>query len=580
MTATASARKAFIRAAATDIPSMVAKSDIDLIARHLDLLPPNPVIVEFGPWLGSISVHLAKAGQLHAVDNFVWTKDHARRVPDVLDPGDSFRALYEAVLKKRGLKAAVHATPFTDFAWNGPKIDLVVIDGPKAVEGMIEILSKLIGHVGENTIILIKNALNPSYPEVVLTFHALMRREALIASEIEGPVGNNMLACRVGPTFADLAGIAENAPEEEQSPEAQADDAFLLAEIQRRLTKLDWQGAYDQLSKMSPSLRMLTAWDEVEGRLDLSPEAQEDLAVFSDIYAFHHGSAGIQPGSIAYGRSAAQAMRAYWLNNADKPWRGTAFRPEILSKAFDYGYMSWPSKIQDQVRGKDVIDIGCGSGLHGLGFLVAGVNSYLGVDPVLECDRDRVKNLTQKKKDSFGWTPNEISRLLPPWQVRACMLDQLPDERSFDIAVMNDATEHLFRIEDVFRDLAKRMRPGGALIYTHHNFYAWNGHHMAPKTISAIKQGDPAQKEMMDWAHIAFDPPPEHYIARSLNRVRLDELIALTEKYFDIEIAEETLSGSDDGALRITDRIRNRYPHLTDRDLLTQNLRCIARVRI
>lgn len=580
MTATASARKAFIRTAATDIPSMVAKSDIDLIARHLDLLPPNPVIVEFGPWLGSISVHLAKAGQLHVVDNFIWTKDHARRVPDVLDPGDSFQALYEAVLKKRGLKAAVHVTPFTDFAWSGPKIDLVVIDGPKTVEGMIEILSKLIGHVGEDTIILIKNALNPSYPEVVLTFHALMRREALISTGIEGPAGSNMLACRVGPAFADIAEIAETAADEEHSPQAQADDAYLLAEIQRSLTKLDWQGAYDQLSKMSPSLRMLTAWDEVEGRLALSFDAQDQLAIFADIYAFHHGSAGIQPGSIPYGRSAAQAMRAYWLNNADKPWRGTSFRPEILSKAFDYGYMSWPSKIQEHIRDKDIIDIGCGPGLHGIGYLVGGARSYVGLDPIVKLDKDRVKNLTAKCKEPFGWTPNEIAELIEPWKITPKLSYELPEERMFDVATLHNVTEHLLQIEDVFRDLSLRLRPGGVMIYNHHNFYTWNGHHLPPKSIAAIKPGDPKQKEMMDWAHIAFDPPPEHYISRGLNRIMLDDLIALTEKYFDIEFSEEIPTRPENGALRITDGIRNRYPHLTDRDLLTQNLFCIARVRI
>lgn len=580
MTATASARKAFIRTAATDIPSMVAKSDIELIGRHLGMLPPNPVIVEFGPWLGAISVHLAKAGQLHVVDNFTWTKDHARRVPDVLDPGDSFQALYEAVLKKRGLKATTHLASFADFTWNGPKIDMCVIDGPKAVDGMIEILSKLVGHVGDDAIILIKNALNPSYPEVVLTFHALMRREALISTGIEGPAGSNMLACRVGPAFADIAEIAETAADEEHSPQAQADDAYLLAEIQRSLTKLDWQGAYDQLSKMSPSLRMLTAWDEVEGRLALPFDVQYQLAVFADIYAFHHGSAGIQPGSIPFGRSAAQAMRAYWLNNADKPWRGTSFRPEIIGKAFDYGYMSWPSKIQDSVRGKDIIDVGCGSGLHGVGFLTAGANSYLGIDPLLELTRDRVKNLVEKRNVSFGWSPHEISSLIETWHVHAGTVEGLSEKRAFDIAVMNDATEHFSRIEDVFAAVSKRLRPGGTIIYTHHNFYSWNGHHLPPKSISAIKPDDPKQKEMMDWAHIAFDPPPDHYISRSLNRIRLDELIELTDTYFDIEVLEEIPTRPENGALRITNGIRNRYPDLTDRDLLTQNLFCVARVRV
>ena len=66
------------------------------------------------------------------------------------------------------------------------------------------------------------------------------------------------------------------------------------------------------------------------------------------------------------------------------------------------------------------------------------------------------------------------------------------------------------------------------------------GSYLPPKRVSDIKPGDPAQAEMMDWGHVEYDPAPEHYIARGLNRIRLDDLIALTEGQKQTQGAFET----------------------------------------
>ena len=76
-------------------------------------------------------------------------------------------------------------------------------------------------------------------------------------------------------------------------------------------------------------------------------------------------------------RYAALSLRAFWINNADKPWRARAFHPDVIERAHAFGYMNWANQVQDHVRGQSVLDVGCGPGLHGLGYLAAGANSYL-----------------------------------------------------------------------------------------------------------------------------------------------------------------------------------------------------------
>ena len=258
-----------------------------------------------------------------------------------------------------------------------------------------------------------------------------------------------------------------------------------------------------------------------------------------EVIALQHARPVKSKPPIAFNTSGAIAERAFWVNNHDKPWRGEAYQPRIISKAFDYGYMGWPSKVRDIVTGQDILDVGCGPGLHGIGYLVAGAKSYLGLDPIVKPDRDRVKNLTARTKEPFGWTPNQISELIAPWHVSPTAIGDTPAERRFDLATLHNVTEHLHELDAIFADVALRLRNGGKILYNHHNFYSWNGHHLPPKTVSQIDTSDPAQVEMMDWGHVEFQPDPQHYIARGLNRVRLDEIIAITEKYFDIEVQEE-----------------------------------------
>ncbi|NEX45863.1 class I SAM-dependent methyltransferase [Pseudotabrizicola algicola] len=577
MTQNGKSRKPFNILRVDDIPSMVGKSDVAVIERHLDLLPANAVILEFGPWLGGVTARLARHGSVHVVDNFIWTAQHAKRIENLLVAGASFKEVFSENLAALGCSATIHEMDFEDFNWPGPIIDCCMIDAPKTPELALTIFKAIAGWTTPATLILFKNALNPAYPALVELMGKLVAGNVLVESTLPAPASCNTLACYAGPEFAKAEEIAKTATPETAT---RSDRAFQVVQLAKLLGESNWTGAYELLSNMEPSTAAQTVWPSIVKQLNKRVLADPNFATFADMFDFHHSSAGMQPGAISLSRSHSHLLRAYWTNNAGKPWRGRSFHPALLQAAFDYGYIGWPSKVQAIVRGKDILDIGCGPGLHGLGYLAAGANSYLGADPIVKLDKDHVKNLARKTKEPFGWSPREIATLVEPWRVTPELIQTLPADRAFDVATLHNVTEHLIHIEDVFREIALRLRPGGIILYNHHNFYTWNGHHLPPKTVAAIVPGDAEQMKYTDWAHIAYRPEPDHYIARGLNRIKLDDLLALTSKYFDIQSSEEILARPENGSTRLTDDIRRRYPDLTDRDFLTQNLLVTASVKL
>ena len=281
---------------------------------------------------------------------------------------------------------------------------------------------------------------------------------------------------------------------------------------------------------------------------------------------------------LRYADRPRKACLAYFLFNGLSFRSLRDFESIMIRRAAEFGYLDWPRKIRDDVRGADVLDVGCGTGLHAIGFLVVGVKSYTGLDPIIK-DRDRNKNIRTGGKVRFGWTPAQMQRRLSRVRLISGTFEQMAPDMTFDVAVLHNVTEHLMKIEEVFRGVWKRLRPDGMIVFTHHNFYCWNGHHMKPKFVREIDRADPDQLKFLDWNHLTYEPEPDEYIARRLNRIRLGELRALTEQYFAIELWRESPSDENRGAGRLTDEIRARFPDVTDPEFTTQNVFCRARKR-
>lgn len=280
------------------------------------------------------------------------------------------------------------------------------------------------------------------------------------------------------------------------------------------------------------------------------------------------------------------ACAAYYLFNTRSLGRWRSFDRDMIRRAVEFDYLNWPRKIAADVQGKDMLDVGCGTGLHAIGFLVVGVKSYTGMDPLLEMDSDLGYNMRKqtssrnnRPQEHFGWTAAEIQRRLPRVRLVPGTFEQVAPDKTFDVAVLHNVTEHLLHIEEVFKGVWRRLRPDGACVFNHHNYYSWNGHHQPPKFVDEISADDPEQRKFLDWNHLDLEAETAEVISKELNRIRLDELRALSEKYFTIEDWKETPSDSRRGGGRLTDEIRRRFPQYSDREFTTQNVLCRARKR-
>lgn len=273
----------------------------------------------------------------------------------------------------------------------------------------------------------------------------------------------------------------------------------------------------------------------------------------------------------------SEACRAYFLFNGRKPSDLYNYRPAMIKRALEFGYMSWPRKITEYVRGKDVLDIGCGTGLHSVAYILVGAKTYTGMDPKLNLDGDMSKNLRTHGKENFGWTPREIMDKHTRITLVPGSFEDLSIEKRFDIAILHNVTEHLMNIEEVFRGVWEKLRTGGTILYHHHNFYCWNGHHQRPRFVDQIDPKNPEHQNFVDWSHLTFNAPADHYTVTKLNRIRLDDLKILTEKYFNIDKWEEESIDEKRGASRYSEEIHIRNSKYTERELTTQGVICIGR---
>ena len=250
-----------------------------------------------------------------------------------------------------------------------------------------------------------------------------------------------------------------------------------------------------------------------------------------------------------------------------------------VQQALELGYLRWPKALAPWCRGRDVVDVGCGMGLHGLGFLLEGARSYTGVDPLIKPKSGVLKSLHSGKRLDCGWTPEMLMERIDRFRMIRGISNELEGRMLFDVATLHNATEHLTDLAGVFASVARLLRPGGRLIFSHHNWFSWNGHHQEPKTIGRLDLTNPIQQRFADWAHLDGTHPPDHYVMTKLNRLRLEEVRAITGQHFEIELERTTPSTPNQGAGRLTEAIRARHPNLTEADFTTQSLFCVARLK-
>ena len=282
---------------------------------------------------------------------------------------------------------------------------------------------------------------------------------------------------------------------------------------------------------------------------------------------------------LAYHDNPIQAHRFMHGVNTRNPTNIRMLDVKLIKRAVEFNYLSWPRKIFSYVRDKDLLDVGCGTGLHAIGYVVAGVNSYTGLDPKVDFSSDRGKNIRTKQWEQFGWTPSDIMRQLPHVRFIPGTFEEIAPDVTFDIVVLHNVTEHLHNLEEVFKGIVKRLRPDGKILYNHHNFFCWNGHHKMPKSIMDINLDDPIQRKYIDWGHLALAESHTDELSEKLNKIRMDDLKQLTENYFIIDTWKEIPSNSEQGRIRFTNEILHKYPKYKKSEFMIQNVFCVAAVK-
>lgn len=271
------------------------------------------------------------------------------------------------------------------------------------------------------------------------------------------------------------------------------------------------------------------------------------------------------------------AMRKYFESNGHGLRSWLEFSPRLIRRAVEFDYVAWPQKIAADIQGRDVLEVGCGSGLHAIGYLIVGVKGYLGIEPAMDLGQISAKNQRTRRQESVGTTPRHMARRFRRIRFLPEGIEEVELDQDFDVVIFHNVTEHLMNIDEAFQKVSERLRPGGLVIFNHHNFYCWNGHHQPPKFVEDIDPGSPEQKKYLDWNHLQMDPDKEaFYLRTQINRIRLDDLRTRIEKYFRVETWDEREIDGRRGAGRLSGEIRAQYPQFTVRELTTQGVFCRA----
>lgn len=271
----------------------------------------------------------------------------------------------------------------------------------------------------------------------------------------------------------------------------------------------------------------------------------------------------------------------YMGANAFVPGGLSHFDGKLLARVAERGDLKWPRYVRRWVRGRRVLDIGCGRNFQGYGFIAAGARSYTGLDPTLDLDDDLVKDSRENwsRFERGSIPPRAMMERFPRIEFAVTTIEEFSPREKFGAIVMHNVTEHLMNLADTLARLPGFLEPGGHLVFRHPNYYCWHGHHMRPRTVDEIDPACPEQQLVLDWAHVAFDPIRDEWIGRTQNRVRPDELRALVERHFETEVWDEQESGERKGITRLTPEIVARHPGFTRRELAVERIFVAARRR-
>ena len=166
--------------------------------------------------------------------------------------------------------------------------------------------------------------------------------------------------------------------------------------------------------------------------------------------------------------------------------------------AYKYGYLGWARKINTHLKSKSVLEIGVGSGLHAIGYIIHGAKNFTGIEPFCDFDNSIGVNKKTGKSENLELSLNQImkSSLNIKYIKNDFNLERFKEK--FDLVILHNVTEHLMEINESFKKISKLLNDEGSLLFNQHSYYCWYGHHMQHRTVDKITNTDAEQKNYID----------------------------------------------------------------------------------
>ena len=247
-------------------------------------------------------------------------------------------------------------------------------------------------------------------------------------------------------------------------------------------------------------------------------------------------------------------------------------KDSLIKYCKDWGYF-YKGGIHDRIdlfKNKNILDVGMGQGPHSVFYIMNGAKTYTGVDPDMNLDgNNTVRNHTHNSlREKFPFSPNKIMSMFNNIYLYPCILEELNDSHleKYDLIIMTMVTEHLNNIPSVIESCYKFLKSDGMIWSSHANYYFWNGHHELPRTITEYNSNNLEHNKYINWKHLYPNNPV--YYQSNLNRIKINDLKKILEKYFLIEWDEDL---HEDLISLIPENIKRDFKDLSITDLISHH---------
>ena len=369
---------------AVSAPRMMGDTDVELVRAYAGALSSDARLIEFGPFLGGVSAELARLGELHVVDRFVWTEANDTAYPGLAEAGGSFRPLFERMMSAQQAVAISHETSFRDFEWNGGPLDFCLMDGPRTPRDLLKCLAAIAPALRPEAPVLIKHGVGVNYPGLTSLVEMLLTSGAFRLAGMPQPAWCNIAALLPGPNIGSLTALeadddlfATNEPGVD-TLDPWGGAQFVMARVVERIAQGDWTTAYAFLACIPGVSGIPGAWDQFTAALPEDIRNDERLALFSE---FVTAQSDLGLGLVApyrADRSLASCLRSYWISTAGASRLDAGLSAQFISVAFASGGMARAEQLRSLVEGRHLIEIGCDLLPGSIGYLCVGAERYSG----------------------------------------------------------------------------------------------------------------------------------------------------------------------------------------------------------